>query len=972
MDQSGWHTHPTLFSVKEQAVLVLQFNVKEKTVISPASTTDSNKTSKNGTGPRRERDCRLRTRSRAVSARTGSIGGPVVRRSFAQGVMWCLAWLLSTTSVSADDWLDPYYQYRIPFETNTQNEGWVRISLTAEEITNTINRVSQFQYDAHFFAFNAVTLVEVDETGKVVHAHPEAGFYLSRVGVDRAQGWQEATGDTHVIQVVKDTPHLLDFVSSNFGKNPAYKYETIFQPGSSMRSTDYRTSFFPPLLPQGKTRRKTLFVPDRPDMQLVVDGIWAPGKLDEVAVHEVNITLQAKLEKPGRKRWMLYYQPMCSHHLQTPSRERDPAPNDSVVVVNVGTAQQRLSDTTYRLPGSDSLDVSFADTTVKVTRQMTLPSARRETVMIRAAANERQSFQLLLNGKGNPVTLNGVTVTDLHVDGQLSPSFGISVRRIAFVPIKKSSYITPAKFLGEIGDPLVPLGSTTISAESGTTALWFTVTVAAGTPAGVYVGDVTLRLVGADSVSVPLSLEVYDFELPEFSSFRSNLGMQYISKLLSDRDDARSMLDYHGLGKEWPRDKPAMKKLARDYYDVMVDNKFTPKTVAMFSDIDMNWPPPPQGYNVDQPDNFFELHDWNFTEFNNTLRYFIDKKKCNNICLTHTDPSSCNLFQQLPGKDLQGPEYAPHHTMAWQTFREITRVVWGKTEHDGYQDTSIEVTQKQWDDLVLKYYRRMAQNLEKQGWLDKTHILIDETENNARLMHFLKLLKSDPLTAKIRTAACIQGLGLIHKDAHHFGGKEWDFRGLIDIYVPEMDENYDRWMDYLWTDHGIEPNREKLWPYLVASSRLAIDTPGINNRIVGLDIFNRGGSGLLIWETTGWDHLYGGSRNPWQDPYTRHANGSLAYFYPPTKDRLPRGPDLTITPSLRLETYREAIDDYEYARLLEDLVVAGRQAGRDVSPGEAVLDDIQRFFASNTHWSQNDAWYLELRDRMARAVVMLK
>lgn len=839
-------------------------------------------------------------------------------RSFASFLLWCLALLLSTNSLLADDWFDAFYQYRIPFETNSKHDGWVRMSLTTEQITNAINRVSRFQFDANFFAFNAVTLVEVDENGKVVHAHPEAGFCLTRVGSELAKGWQQAAGDKYAIKVVKDKPHLLEFVSSDFGKNPAYSYETIFLPGSSMRRTDYRTSFFPPLLPRGKTRQKTLFVPDREDMQLVVGGVWAPGKLQEVSVHEVNITLQAKLDRPGRKRWMLYYQPMCSHHLQTPSREKDASPKESVVVEDLGAAQQRLSDTIYRLPGSDSLDVVFADTTVKVTRQMKLPSTRRENVMIRSAANERQSFQLLLNAKGNGVTLNGVEVADLKGNGHMIPSSALSVRRVEFVPIKKSSYITPAKFLGEIGDPLVPVfeaerrepsgeaSNETASADPGpgglrrsatssrlpllqgsTTALWFTVSVAPGTPAGTYSGNITLRLADSEPILLPFSLEVYDFELPEYSSFRSNLGMQFVSKLLSNRDDARSMLDYHGIGKEWPRDKPAMKKLARAYFDVMVDNKFTPKTVAMFSEIDMNWAPPPKGYNVDEPGNFFELHDWDFTDFNETLRHFIDKKKCNNICLTHTDPSTCNLFQQLPGKRLKGPEYAPHHTMGWQTFREVTRVVWGKTEHDGYQDTSIEVTQKQWDDLVLKYYRRMVQNLDEHGWLDKTHILIDETENNERLMHFLKLLKSDPLTAKIRTAACIQGLGLIHKDAHYFGGKEWDFRGVLDIYVPEMDENYDRWMNYYWTDHELQRSREKLWPYLVASSRLAIDTPGINNRIVGLDIFNRGGSGLLIWETTGWDHLYGDSRNPWQDPYTRHANGSLAYFYPPMRDGLP-------------------------------------------------------------------------------------
>ena len=158
----------------------------------------------------------------------------------------------------------------------------------------------------------------------------------------------------------------------------------------------------------------------------------------------------------------------------------------------------------------------------------------------------------------------------------------------------------------------------------------------------------------------------------------------------------------------------------------------------------------------------------------------------------------------------------------------------------------------------------------------------------------------------------------------------------------------------------------------MTSSRIAIDTPGINNRVLAMDVFQRGGSGVLMWESFGWDHLYGDSANPWEDPYTRHANGSLAYFYPPQRDGLPSAPDFTITPSLRLETFREAIDDYEYARMLEDLVNAGRQAGQDVTEGEAVLNDIKRLFASNTHWSQNDAWYLALRDRMARAIVLLK
>jgi len=58
--------------------------------------------------------------------------------------------------------------------------------------------------------------------------------------------------------------------------------------------------------------------------------------------------------------------------------------------------------------------------------------------------------------------------------------------------------------------------------------------------------------------------------------------------------------------------------------------------------------------------------------------------------------------------------------------------------------------------------------------------------------------------------------------------------------------------------------------------------------------------------------------------------------------------------------------------MLEDLVAAGRTKTADVSAGETVLRDIARFFASNTRWSQNDAWYLNLWDRTARATVRLK
>ncbi len=197
---------------------------------------------------------------------------------------------------------------------------------------------------------------------------------------------------------------------------------------------------------------------------------------------------------------------------------------------------------------------------------------------------------------------------------------------------------------------------------------------------------------------------------------------------------------------------------------------------------------------------------------------------------------------------------------------------------------------------------------------------------------------------------------------------------MIDTYCPEIDENYDRWMTYYFDDYKIPHDRRKLWCYIVTTSRIAIDTPGINNRVLALDVFRRGGSGALMWESFGWDHLYGGSSDPWKDPYTRHANGSLAFFYPPRRatgtDKT--HPDFSITPSLRLSTFHESVDDFEYARILEDLVKAGRKRSVDTRAAERALSDIRRFFPENTNWSQNDAWFLELRERLAREIVTLQ
>ena len=71
-------------------------------------------------------------------------------------------------------------------------------------------------------------------------------------------------------------------------------------------------------------------------------------------------------------------------------------------------------------------------------------------------------------------------------------------------------------------------------------------------------------------------------------------------------------------------------------------------------------------------------------------------------------------------------------------------------------------------------------------------------------------------------------------------------------------------------------------------------------------------------------------------------------------------------------TFREGVDDFEYAWILEKLVEQAETQGVDTAAAKTVLQDIEKFFYSTVQWSQNDAWYLHLRDRIARAIVDLK
>jgi len=840
--------------------------------------------------------------------------------------------IVDDEQITEQGWWDTFYQYRIPVSLNFNAAGWNLVDINETGITVSINNLEELKFDPLWFAYNQVEIVETDDSGIIVDFNPDIGFYLVPVSAELFT--VPITGGDQEVNIPTEAGayYLVSYSAAGGGYSPMYYYDQIWPVGSPMRDHAYMSSYEPPRLPHALMEHERLLLSDGQDMNVKVKNFWVTGVID-VSVKKVELVLLADVDQIGQKNYMLYYQPMLGHYLTIPDLRHTSIPSQTATINSIGSAEKYTGETKYSLASNSFFNAWFAETTVKITPNTPPPANSSPEINITSARNEKQSFQVVIQPQQS-FGFQTITATDLVGVGDTIPAANISFYAVDYVPIVSGSYLTPSSYTGLIGDPLVELDTKTLSPAEGNHGLWITVEVPPGTPAGTYTGSLSIEGVETSTI-VPMTLAVYDFELPEYSTFQSSMGGQFMD--VSCRG-GNVGYDYHGLTTSAEK---LQLKIAM--YDVMAENKFTPKNVSIVS-ASYSWTPPPQGYNVDLPGNYFYLDNWDFTDMNAHLDHYINDLKVNSVLLDATDPIICNSKWLLP--DL---------------------FAWGPVPGDPNYDITIEITQNQFDQLILDYYRAIAQNLDNHGWLDYVYLFVDEGENNDRILHWMRTLKSDPLTSRIKIIATVQGYDYFTYKENP-GDTEYAFNGLL-TYVPESDENYQRWEKFFFTDYDIIPSREKLWNYGVTTSRIAIDVPGVTNRITALDMFDRGGSGYYIWETIIYDPgTAGASDNPWIDPNCNWGNGAVAFFYPPLKDGFPTSPDFTITPSLRMMTYREGVDDYEYARILEDLIAVADQEDLDVSEGENVIQDIDRFFYNSVHWSQNDAWYIDLRDRMARAI----
>ena len=211
----------------------------------------------------------------------------------------------------------------------------------------------------------------------------------------------------------------------------------------------------------------------------------------------------------------------------------------------------------YLLGNDEHCSAWWAEGTYKIMRNDPVPTGKIMPVQLWAGKNEFESFQIILNPKSNLHNLKISTSGFTDQVGNRISSANISIRMAAYVEVTK-----PTDYYGKTGwypDPL-PLFEEPITVGTGSNQpFWITVKVPAEASAGICKGAIDLS---ADQwqMRIPITLEIWNFTLPEKPSVRSSFGIY-----------PQSIRQYHNLETE-----EELRTVTDKYYHMLNDYKIAP------------------------------------------------------------------------------------------------------------------------------------------------------------------------------------------------------------------------------------------------------------------------------------------------------------------------------------------------------------------------------------------------------------
>ncbi len=285
---------------------------------------------------------------------------------------------------------------------------------------------------------------------------------------------------------------------------------------------------------------------------------------------------------------------------------------------------------------------------------------------------------------------------------------------------------------------------------------------------------------------------------------------------------------------------------------------------------------------------------------------------------------------------------------------------------------------EEYNKLMERYLAQMQENLEKNGWLGKEYVYwFDEPgENDYPFVRETNALIKK-YAPKITTFLTEHTTGQDISDVTDISCTIWH----------RLDHEKIRKMNEKGVEH---------WSYLCCSPKSPwisefIDHDAVNLRMWLWASYQYQLKGILIWETTYWNSdaasPEGYLQNPWAEPMsfvtgygwplgkqTFWGNGDGRLFYPMNRD--PQNDTKTYSgkpvPSVRLETLRDGIEDYDYFVMLGNAIkTASGAKAKMAGEAKSLLTIPQTIYTNETTYSKNPQDMLEYRKKVAGYIVAL-
>jgi len=592
-----------------------------------------------------------------------------------------------------------------------------------------------------------------------------------------------------------------------------------------------------------------------------------------------------------------------------------------------------------KLPGSsDAAALWWASSGWKVSRDRKVPEATSTAIRLALARNEREAAQLVVRPEASLTGLRLTPGTLTNAQGDVLAAEHVELLQVGYLRITQPTDELGSR--GEWPDPLPPIDGPLDLAPGANQPFWVCVHAPKGTPAGVYTGEIRLEADGWDA-TVPLEVEVFDFELPDQTTCQTAFGF-----------NGTYAKQYHGISSE-----ADVRKLAALYLEELAKRRISPYELGdeiIYPELTYTWPnAPASGERVAEEDlerAFQPEFDWETWDAEMTR--LIETYHITSFVL------------KTPGLGAGA---------GW-SGRADTGELLGYTE-----DTP------EYKAAFKNWYHAVQEHLREKGWLKMAFIYwFDEPvpEQYDFTMKYNRMMKE--------AAPDLQRMLTIHVEPELVGGPNL-WTALLPKYDHEAAQAQRARSD------------DRFWWYVCTAPKapyatLFIDHPGTEMRVWLWQTWQRELEGILVWALNWWtsNAAYPGYpeelQNPYEDPMSwchvlgdaippgarsPWGNGDGRFLSPPVSVAGGNPAMPVLEPpvaSMRIEMLRDGLEDYEYLVILRDLIerAEAQGVGADLDAYRELLETPEEITVSTTEFTWDPAPIEAHREKVARAIVALR